>query len=141
MNNKPSQYYNQAAAIPYRITDNGVEILLITTQKGKRWIVPKGIIEGGLTAEASALKEAYEEAGIMGEISGPPLGSFQYDKWGGTLNVVVFPMKVTEILPDWQESHFRIREWVRIDEAGKNIGFEDIIPLFDELRKRLLKDR
>ena len=138
MNGKPVHFYNQAAVIPYRVTDNGIEILLITSQSGRRWIVPKGIIEGGMTAEVSALKEAFEEAGIMGEINGPALGSFQYQKWGGTLTVIVFPMKVTEILPDWQESHFRNRDWVRIDEAKNRIGFENLIPLIDELKRRLL---
>jgi ADP-ribose pyrophosphatase YjhB (NUDIX family) len=32
----------QFAALPYRIRDDDVEILLITTRKNRRWSVPKG---------------------------------------------------------------------------------------------------
>ena len=58
--------FSQSAVIPYRLSKNGLEILLITSLKRKHWIVPKGYIEFNLTPFESAKKEAYEEAGVLG---------------------------------------------------------------------------
>ncbi len=137
MNLRPDFFYQQAGVIPYRLMEGEIEILLITSRRGKRWIVPKGIIEPGQSAVQTALQEANEEAGIIGEITGPALGSFQYGKWGGTLNVVVYAMKVTEELADWPEAEFRDRAWAKFNDAQKTVGFENIKPLMDELKKRL----
>ena len=63
-----SQSFKQSAVVPYRLVKNEIEVLLITTRKG-RWIIPKGIIEPELSAAESAAKEALEEAGVKGEVS------------------------------------------------------------------------
>jgi hypothetical protein len=36
--------FKQFPALPYRMRDNDVEILLITTRKKRRWSVPKGCL-------------------------------------------------------------------------------------------------
>ena len=52
--------------IPYRIKGKKkVEVLLITSVKRKRWIIPKGYVEFNLSPFESAKKEAFEEAGRM----------------------------------------------------------------------------
>src|SRR5690349_4267028 len=66
MKTRPPWFYKQAGMIPYRRTDTGLEILLITSKRRGNWIVPKGIIDPGETAIQSACKEAYEEAGVKG---------------------------------------------------------------------------
>jgi len=35
--------HQQAAVIPYRIRNRRVEIALVTTFKGRSWIVPQGV--------------------------------------------------------------------------------------------------
>ncbi len=57
----------QAAAVCYRVSKRGVEILLVRTRSG-RWTFPKGGIEPGLTYAQSAALEAFEEAGVHGRI-------------------------------------------------------------------------
>ena len=44
----------QVAALPYRVTDAGLEILLITSRRTHRWIVPKGWPAKGSTPSADA---------------------------------------------------------------------------------------
>lgn len=46
----------------------GSRILLISTQEGKRWQLPKGHIEAGETPEEAALREVREETGVTGRI-------------------------------------------------------------------------
>jgi 8-oxo-dGTP pyrophosphatase MutT (NUDIX family) len=49
----------------------GDRILLISTQAGRRWQLPKGHIEEGETAEQAALREVREETGVTGRVVAP----------------------------------------------------------------------
>ncbi|QQR75114.1 MAG: NUDIX hydrolase [Holophagales bacterium] len=49
----------------------GEEVLLISTQEGARWQLPKGHLEAGETAEQAALREVCEETGITARIVAP----------------------------------------------------------------------
>ena len=111
----------QAGAIPLK---NG-RVCLITSTNGKRWVIPKGQIEPGQTAGEAALQEAWEEAGLVGTLDPEPVGSYFYDKYGGTYHVTVFVMRVTKIAQEWEEREVRQRAWLspngtlrRIDDAG-----------------------
>jgi 8-oxo-dGTP pyrophosphatase MutT (NUDIX family) len=67
----PESIYRQSGAVPFRVRDGTIEVLLITSLTSGRWIIPKGIIEPPLSSAASAAQEAFEEAGVRGELSGP----------------------------------------------------------------------
>jgi phosphohistidine phosphatase len=107
---------DQAAAIPYRRTDDGIEICLITTRSG-RWGIPKGLVDPGETPQITALKEAEEEAGILGHLVGAAAGSYSYEKWDAELSVVVYLMQVERALDHWDEAEFRERKWVSPADA------------------------
>jgi ADP-ribose pyrophosphatase YjhB (NUDIX family) len=55
--------FKQFAALPFRLRDNDLEVLLITTRKKGRWSVPKGWPIRQRTPQQTAATEAYEEAG------------------------------------------------------------------------------
>lgn len=112
----PAYYYNQSAVIPVRGRGDALRVLMITSRTKKRWVIPKGIVESDLTPAASAAKEALEEAGIDGLVRPEPIGSYEYEKWGGTCVVKVFVMEVETVHDQWLES-FRERAWVSLDEA------------------------
>lgn len=46
-------------------------ILLISTQEGRRWQLPKGHIEIGETPEQTAVREVREETGVTGRVVAP----------------------------------------------------------------------
>jgi len=56
----------QFAALPFRVKEDKVQVLLITSRGTGRWIVPKGWPMEGKTPAESALQEAWEEAGVQG---------------------------------------------------------------------------
>ena len=114
----PDTELDQAAAIPYRRTDDGVEICLITTRSG-RWGIPKGLVDPGDTPQITALKEAEEEAGILGHLVGDAVGIYVYEKWDAELSVAVYLMQVERALDYWDEAEFRERKWVSPSEAIK----------------------
>ena len=71
----------QYGALPYRFTPTAaLEILLVTTRRSKRWIIPKGWPIKGLRPAKSAAREAFEEAGVRGKIGTKSVGLFNYHK-------------------------------------------------------------
>ena len=62
--------------LPYRRAGDEILVLLITSRKAARWVLPKGIVEPGMSAPASAAKEAWVEAGIAGEVLEDLLSDF-----------------------------------------------------------------
>lgn len=137
---KPDNYYLQSGVLPYRIQDEKLEILLVTSRKKKKWIIPKGIIESGMKAHESAALEALEEAGVIGEVSQDPLGSYKVKKWAGLCEVLVYPMKVENETKQWLEDSFRERKWFTADEAKDVIERGNIKKLIKKLEE-LLKNK
>lgn len=131
MAKKPRWYYRQAGVLPIVTRGAETKIVLITSKRRKQWILPKGVIERRMTAHASALKEAYEEAGIAGEItSHEPIGSYMVYKWQGECTVRIYRMQVQEVLDDWPERASRRRRIVYPEEALdllSNPGLRDIV--------------
>ena len=68
------------AAVCYRIGSQGLEFLLVQT-RGGRWIFPKGGVEPGLTQAQSAALEAFEEAGVHGQIEEMPFARYHLGKF------------------------------------------------------------
>jgi len=108
----------QSAVVPFRYRNGILEILIITSRKKNRWVLPKGIVESDLSPWESASREAYEEAGVKGEVSSCCLGRYRYVKWGGVCHVDVFSLTVMEVFDCWPESGFRERHWVSLEEAA-----------------------
>jgi 8-oxo-dGTP pyrophosphatase MutT (NUDIX family) len=129
--------FNQSGVIPYRKTKDGIEVLLITSVKKKKWVIPKGFIEFNLTPFESAKKEAYEEAGILGTNETIELGFFSNHKSIGICHVKVFAMEVIEILDDYPEKVQRKREWFNIKEASSAVEVREISDMISSLESRL----
>lgn len=126
----------QSGAIPFRRNGEGIEVLLVTSRRRGRWTVPKGLIEPGLTPEASAAKEAWEEAGVRGFVLRPSLGFWHYEKWGGTYRVEIFPLEVGEVLQRWPEDDRR-RRWLSAASAASVVRAPDLAGLLHALPERL----
>ncbi|KAA0221493.1 NUDIX hydrolase [bacterium] len=118
--------FNQSGVVPYRIAGNEVEVLLITSRRRKRWIIPKGIVEPDLSPAESAAKEALEEAGVTGILHPDEIGEYAYEKWGGVCHVKVFLLQVTQVLDSWEESFLRDRRWLSLPDAIELIEERDL---------------
>jgi phosphohistidine phosphatase len=125
-------FKRQAAAIPFRIVDGRIEILLIR-RPGRPWGIPKGGVDPGRTLRDTALNEAAEEAGLHGELLPEPLGDFVYQKQFGQLLVSVYAMRVKQVDEHWLEEDFRERNWVPIEAALGLIGKKEIQPMIAKL--------
>jgi 8-oxo-dGTP pyrophosphatase MutT (NUDIX family) len=111
----------QTAVVPYRVQSGRIEVALITSSGGSRWIFPKGSIDPGESAVQSARRETEEEAGLVGKVEKQPLGSYTYSKSGERMLVQVFLMRVTRELERWTEDGWRRRCWLSVDEAVERL--------------------
>ena len=112
----------QYAALPWRRNRGELEVLLITTLKTRRWIVPKGWPAKSLSPRASAAREARQEAGVDGTLSDYPIGAFPYfksDRHGTPVAclVEVFGLEVAGQRDSWKEKGVREFRWCSIDHA------------------------
>ncbi|MHA6266409.1 NUDIX hydrolase [uncultured Aliiroseovarius sp.] len=126
----------QFGALPYRLHEGRVEVLLITTRGTGRWIIPKGWPMDGETPAGAAATEAFEEAGVEGKLSHNVLGFFAYDKGhaGERLPcvVAVFPLKVKKIHKSYPEKAERRRRWVSAKKAAQMVSEPEL--------RRMIKD-
>lgn len=129
----------QAAALCLRPGPNDTpELLLVRTLTSKRWILPKGWPEEGLTLPEAAAREAWEEGGVRGTIATQPIGSFTYRKIrkdGMTLDcrADVFVLVVDEIHDTYPESSFRKRHWAHPAKAAEMVNEPDLRRLLRNL--------
>ena len=70
----------QVAAVCYRRTRRGLEFLLVNTNGGGKWIFPKGATHPRMSHSQAAEREAWEEAGAVGEIEPQHFHTFLYAK-------------------------------------------------------------
>lgn len=125
----------QYAALPWRYTGAGREVLLISSRDTGRWVIPKGWPIKGLTPAETAAREAYEEAGLGGQVSRKPIGAFEYGKRldGGKVQptkVEVFAFEQMVQHPEWPERGQRRLQWFSVSEAAEAVDepeLKDII--------------
>ncbi|MBC7767517.1 MAG: NUDIX hydrolase [Phycisphaerales bacterium] len=124
---------SQVAAIPLRWSDGAPEVLLITSRGRSQWIVPKGWALMDCLAAECAAREAYEEAGVTGEVEQYSLGAFEYFKQTkqGRLyfEVTAYALHVERVLADWPERNKRRRSWFAPDVAAQLTGNESLSQL------------
>jgi 8-oxo-dGTP pyrophosphatase MutT (NUDIX family) len=104
----------QIGALPLILSENGqIEVYLVTSRGGRRWIIPKGNPMRGLSACDVAALEAREEAGLIGTVLDFCLGEFTLRGRNKKCRVSVYPMIVEKELVHWDE--VGERQWRRCD--------------------------
>lgn len=121
----------QAAALPWRKTRTGVEVMLVTSRGTGRWILPKGWPEANESLSGTAAREAAEEAGIEGAIARTETGRYFYGKVQPTglqwrCEVAVFPLEVDREAKKWPEMKKRTRRWYAPRDAAKLVDEPDL---------------
>ncbi|MEH1906293.1 MAG: NUDIX hydrolase [Nostoc sp.] len=131
MSRKVSKVFKQSGVIPYRVNDGKIEILLITTRNFQDWVIPKGDIPNGMSPPDSAAKEAWEEAGVIGQVDANELGTYKYRKRGKSYCVKMYLLPVEMLSEDYPEANKRKRQWVEVSKAIRWVKFNSL--------KRILK--
>lgn len=133
----------QFAALCYRIPHDKPQVLLVTSLKAQRWILPKGWPEKGLTPAQSAAREAWEEAGVIGEVHEHAIGLFSYVKIGDKRRLpcvaLVYPLLVTRLSDDHPEAGRRTRAWFGRKKAAAAVRETELSHLLRSFDPRQLR--
>ncbi|HEY6918269.1 MAG TPA: NUDIX hydrolase [Tabrizicola sp.] len=113
----------QYGALCWRPDGDAVEVLLITSRDTGRWVIPKGWPMPGLSPEAAAAQEAWEEAGVQGLTNPLCIGRYGYRKCltpdtSVPCAVAVYGLRVDALAKSFPEAKERRRKWFRLAEAA-----------------------
>jgi 8-oxo-dGTP pyrophosphatase MutT (NUDIX family) len=117
----------QFGALCWRMHRGRVEVLLITSRDTGRWVIPKGWPMQDKPPARAAQIEAWQEAGVEGQITESPLGMFSYTKVMQAdadlpCTVVVFPLQVARLVKKFPESKERRRKWFDAEKAARKVN-------------------
>jgi 8-oxo-dGTP pyrophosphatase MutT (NUDIX family) len=103
------------------------EVLLVTSRDTGRWVIPKGWPCDGLGPDGSAAREAWEEAGVEGQIDPRCLGVFSYEKAmlpqpSVPCIVGVYGLRVQKLQRRFPERRERRRKWFTLDKAARKVA-------------------
>ena len=132
----------QVAAICHRQGANGLEVLLITSLGTKQWIIPKGWPKKKISSRATALEEAYEEAGVRGKVSQAPIGQYNYEKLtkkGLALEcrASVYEIAVSDMANDFPERGRRKLQWHAPHAAAALVTNPELSALLEQFSPSL----
>ncbi len=134
----------QFAALCYRVKNDKVQILLVTSRGSGRWIVPKGWPMDGKTPAESAAQEAWEEAGVQGASDSRPLGLFSYNKslddvdTGLPCVAMVYGIKVKSLAQNYPEVGQRRRKWVGRKKAASLVDEPELSRILRDFDPRII---
>jgi 8-oxo-dGTP pyrophosphatase MutT (NUDIX family) len=124
----------EAGAIIVRGDGEGRRVLLVTAKRSEHdWIFPKGRIEHGETAEVAALREAREEAGVIGRVLSH-VGTLEFNVGVDVFSVQQLLVAHEVAVPNVES---RPRAWLRFDEALHRLTFDDARSLLRDAWKQL----
>ena len=125
----------QSGAIFVRLDTKQPQVLLVTAKRNGNWIFPKGHIEKGETAEAAALREAKEEAGVVGKLIGPA-GVLEYGFFGVNARVEYFLALFTREAGPPEDGRKRV--WCGLEEALERLSYKNTRKLLRKAWKKVV---
>ena len=112
----------QAGAIAFRREGDRLTVLLVRSKKDPTiFVFPKGHIEDDETPGETAVRETWEEAGVVGKL-GPRVGApLEFASGKVIVSVQYFVLRATADKPSPEG---RDKRWLPIDEAIETLVYE-----------------
>jgi 8-oxo-dGTP pyrophosphatase MutT (NUDIX family) len=128
---------HQSGAIVVRLDGMEPKVLLVSAKRNPdNWIFPKGHIEKGESAEAAALRETKEEAGVVGNLIGPA-GVLEYGFLGAKARVEYFLVQFARETGPPEDG--RQRTWCGLEDALDRLNYKNARKLLRKAFKKLLE--
>ncbi len=122
-----------SGVVPFKVEGGVCKVLLVKSTNGRNWIFPKGGVEPELSKRENALKEAWEEAGVIG-IPSDKIGKYTFVKGGVVQIVHMYEMQVVAELDVYPEVERRERTWVPLSKVAELVGVDHqflLVPLME----------
>jgi diadenosine hexaphosphate hydrolase (ATP-forming) len=130
---------SQAGAVVFRSDGGSVRILLVRSRKNPgAWVFPKGHLEAGESHADAALREAEEEAGVLGTVVGPVGPTLRFRSGDESVAVKYYLVHLTAdaVSPEGRE-----KAWLPPDEALDRLGFQGARDLLRAALRKIERQR
>eukprot|EP00993_Chasmostoma_nieuportense_P005223 NODE_5853_length_602_cov_4.640000_g5688_i0.p1 GENE.NODE_5853_length_602_cov_4.640000_g5688_i0~~NODE_5853_length_602_cov_4.640000_g5688_i0.p1 ORF type:complete len:193 (-),score=63.85 NODE_5853_length_602_cov_4.640000_g5688_i0:23-559(-) len=122
-----------AGCIPMRMHGGEIQVLMLTSRRGKKMIFPKGGWDADETVDEAAVRECWEEGGVTGVLD----PSFKFTTHFTSHNhershITMFLLYVDCIHAKWPEPD-RTRSWLSLTECEANCHHEWMLQLLQHL--------
>jgi 8-oxo-dGTP pyrophosphatase MutT (NUDIX family) len=129
----------QGGAVVFRTDGGSVRILLVRSRKNPGvWVFPKGHLEAGESHADAALREAGEEAGILGIVVGLAGPTLTFQSGDESVAVEYYLVHLTADAPSPEG---REKVWLSPDEALERLGFQNARDLLRAALRKIERQR
>ena len=136
-----SSFEKSCGVLPYQIIDGQRKFLLVFETYSQCWSLPKGHIEAGETDVQTALRELYEETGLMARLDTTRVASIAYPISSFARKQVDFFLGEVDGKPRTREGEIETYKWVTYDELRDHVFPDtytaciDLIKPLDEMKE------
>ena len=110
-----SLFYKSCGVLPYHITENGREYLIVFEQHSHCWSLPKGHMEPGETEIQTALRELKEETGLTARIDPSARATVEYPISPVAQKQVVFFLGEVTGIPCVRQGEIEAFRWIKAE--------------------------
>ena len=128
-----------------KVSDKGIEVVIVSVRGSKAWCIPKGIIDKGEEPPETALREIREETGLTGKIL-EKIGSISYwyflkeDMLKIHKTVHLYLLNYVSGNTDDHDHEVDEARWFMIDEAIHTLSHKSERDIMQKA-KGMIKDR
>lgn len=126
-----------AGGVVWRDAGDRVEVLLVHRSRYDDWTFPKGKLDRGETWEQAAVREVFEETGVV-PLVGAELATTDYvDQHGRGKQARYWTMTVAADVGHEPDDEIAAREWVALDEAARRLTYDRDRPVLEAFAARV----
>lgn len=122
-----------AGGIPWRRSDDGLEVVVIHRSRYDDWTFPKGKLDPGETWEQAAVREVWEETAIVAVLAEELAGTRYRDRHGRDKQVRYWSMPVAADAGFAPTDEVSERRWVAPGEAVAMLTYDHDRAVLDSL--------
>ncbi|HSP03532.1 MAG TPA: NUDIX hydrolase [Acidimicrobiales bacterium] len=122
-----------AGGIPWRHAGDALEVLVIRRPRYDDWTFPKGKLDPGETWEQAAVREVWEETGIVAVLSTEIAGTEYRDRYGCAKQVRYWSMPVAADAGFEPNDEVSERRWMSVAEAARLLSYDHDRRVLDSL--------
>jgi len=130
---------HKIGSIPFKVHENKVAVLFVTSQSRGRWILPKGTLHDGESHEDACYRETYNEAGAKGFMmkNYPITKPITKLTTNGIISnsVTFYPLIVENQDNKWPDKIKRQRHWALLKDVSKVASREDYLLVLEDFKR------
>ncbi|MDE0804669.1 MAG: NUDIX hydrolase [Acidimicrobiales bacterium] len=126
-----------AGGVVWRAGSAGTEVLVVHREKYDDWSLPKGKLDPGESWEQAAIREVFEETGVVAVLGRELVGAAYDDHNGHPKQVRYWAMAVAVEVPFEADDEIAARAWLSVDDAAERLTYPRDVVVLDSFCESL----